>query len=299
MTPAKVRWGLLFITVGVMLLLCNVGQLDWDYWYELLVWWPLLLIAIGLEKMFLRTKLEVISYLAPVLLIAGMVYVAVETGSDRYVGGFFSSSSWSEEADPSIEMIDAVIEHGNTDLYVNRDRYDLASARFGRFSRKPHIEFSKSDGVAGLDIKRRRGGLTGAVVISGSRFDRNWNMSFSDEIPLKLKCSGYSADLNLNMESIPLRELTIEDDEGDIYLKIGDKIPQVKIDINGYDADLRLRVPEECGIKVFGNKYAAYLKAVGLVEDGNDYVTEHFDSSAVRLSLTLDDDLRHFSIDLH
>ncbi len=73
----------------------------------------------------------------------------------------------------------------------------------------------------------------------------------------------------------------------------------MKIEVDGYDADLRLKVPEECGIKVFGNTYAAYLKAVGLVKDGNDYVTDRFDSSAVRLSLTLDDDLRHFSIDFH
>ena len=80
MTPSKLRWGLLFIVVGIMLLLCNTGHLDWDFWYEILMWWPILLIAIGLEKIFLKTKLEFISYLSPLLLVAAMIYVAVDIG---------------------------------------------------------------------------------------------------------------------------------------------------------------------------------------------------------------------------
>jgi len=297
MTPSKLRWGLLFITVGVMLLLCNTDRLDWDYWLEILTWWPLLLIAIGLEKIFLKTKLQIFSYLSPLLLIGGMIFVAFDVGSDNRVKGFFSSSRWSEPLDPSVKQINAVIKHKNIDLYINRTGNNLASARFDRFSKKPRIDFSKSDGVARLDIGGGRSSLGGTVFISGRRVNRGYRLSFSDDIPLNLKCTGDGAELTLNMQLIPLKHLTIENDEGDIYLRIGDKEPLVIIEVSGDDADFRLKAPEGCGIEVIDDKYESYLSALEFIKIGDNYRTKAFDSAAVKVKLEIPDELRHLSIE--
>ncbi|UCD95404.1 MAG: hypothetical protein JSU69_04975 [Candidatus Zixiibacteriota bacterium] len=295
MTPSRLRWGLLFITVGVMFLLNNAGRLDWDYWLELLSWWPLLLIAIGLEKIFLKTKLQVISYLAPIVLVAGMVYVAVDTGGRSYRRDFFTTYSWSTEPDQAIEKIDAVIDHGGSDLYISRTGFDLASARFDRFSRKPDIDFSKSGSVAKLEITRR-GRIYSGIVIGGHRHSRDWRLSFSDDVPLKLKCIGDESEVSLNLESVPLESLILQNDDGDVYLKIGDRVALVNVEIDGYDADFRLKIPDGCGIKVQGDKYMSYLKTLNLEERAGNYVTAGFDSAATKVSLKLSDDLRHLSI---
>ena len=295
MTPSRLRWGLLFITVGVMFLLNNTDQLDWDYWLELLSWWPLLLIAIGIEKIFLKTKLQAISYLAPIILVAGMVYVAFDTGGREYRRGFFTSYSWSTGGDQAIEKIDAVIDHGGADLYVSRTGFDLASARFDRFSRKPDIDFSKSGSVAKLEIARR-GRIYSGVVFGNRRHGRDWRLSFSDEVPLELKCIGDESEVTLNLESVPLEALLLENDDGDIYLKIGDRVALVNVEIAGYDADFRLKVPDGCGIKVQGDKYASYLKTLNLEERAGNYISAGFDSAATKVSLRLADDLRHLSI---
>jgi len=295
MTPSRFRWGILFITAGVMLLLNNSGYLDWDYWVELLMWWPLLLIAIGLEKMFLRSRLQFISYAAPLILVVGMVYVAFDTGTYSQKRSFFSRFDWSEKADPSIERLEADVNHGHVDLYVSRTSLDLVSARFDRFLRKPRIEFSKSGNIAELEIKQR-GTIGGAVVIHGRRYGRDWRVSVSDDVPLKLRCIGDESDVSLDMESVPLEDITIENDEGDIYLKIGKKRPQVNISVSGDDVDLRLKIPEGCGIQVLGDEYASYLKAFGLQEDESGFHTDGFDTATVKLSVELGDLLRHLSI---
>jgi len=64
MSPARLRWGLLFIAVGVLLLATKSNWLSGYYWLELLDWWPVLLIAIGIEKIFLKTSVRIISYLS-------------------------------------------------------------------------------------------------------------------------------------------------------------------------------------------------------------------------------------------
>ena len=54
MNPARFRWGILFILVGVLLLLNNIGQLSWDVWVDIANLWPLILIAIGVSLLINR-----------------------------------------------------------------------------------------------------------------------------------------------------------------------------------------------------------------------------------------------------
>ncbi|MCX6826952.1 MAG: DUF5668 domain-containing protein [candidate division Zixibacteria bacterium] len=264
MTPSRFRWGLLFIAVGVILLLNNAGYISWGYWAELLIWWPLILIAIGLEKIFLKTRLHILSYLSPLILIAGMAYVAFDTGASTRGNDYFTTSRWIESADASIHLIDAVIYHGRNDLCVNYNTSDLVSAQFGRLSRKPHIDVSKSGGTAKLKINRRYGWDNNFIIINRHGYGRDWNLSFSNSVPLRLECYGQEAEVRLSLETTPVENLKIEDRNGDIYLKMGVLKPRVNIDIIGSDAQLRLKISQGTGLKVLGNEYAGYLKTIGL-----------------------------------
>lgn len=295
MTPSRFRWGLLFITVGVILLLNKMGYLDWEYWWELLLWWPVLLIAYGIEKIFNRTRLQFISYLAPLILIAGMIYVAVDVGADSGRRGFGDRYNWKADMDSSIEKLDAVIDHGRTDLTVSRSGLSLASAKFDRFSPKPDITLEKKNNLATLDISRAMGRRS-AVIFSSHGSYQDWRVSFSDEVPLVLKCIGNEADVDLNMESIPVEKLSVVDDGGNVYLKIGTRTALVAVDVSGDEADLRIRIPADCGIKITGKEYASYLKDLNLIEEASDLISEGFDSAATKISFNLDDGLHYLSI---
>ena len=296
MTPSRFRWGVLLISVGVLIILTNADVIGGDFWWELLAWWPILLIAIGIEKIFLKSRLEFISYLAPFLIVAAMVFVAVETGPDYDRDGIFSSYRWSEEIDPSINTIKAEIDHGRADIRIGHTRSYLASARIDRFIRKPKIEFSKSDNVAKLEISPRVGSGGNIIDFGKHRRWNDWLLSFSNEAALNLSCFGERSDVDLNLQSIPLEKLHVENDDGEIYLKIGALKPDVEIDITGDDARLRLRIPQKSGLKVFGSDYASYLKGFGLIEIDGDYYSEEYDSADVRIILNLEDNLQHLSV---
>lgn len=301
MTPARLRWGLIFVAVGVALLLTNADVLDYEYWMELLALWPLILIAIGLEKIFLHSKLRFISYLAPLILVGGMVYAGFVSGTGSYHDGFLSSYRWTEDIDDSVKSIEAEIDHRRNDIDIGRSYSDQMSARFDRLARRPYIDYSVSDGVAKLDIDYRSGGFGRVIVINSRRLRKDWQLSFTDKAPLKLKCLGEESDVNLNFESVPVEQLAIDNNEGDIYLKIGELIPDVNIEIIGEDAVFRLKAPDSCGlkVKVSGSNYDGYLKSINLVENGDYFVSDNFDSSAVRVNLDIDDNLRSFSIDYY
>ncbi len=300
MTPARLRWGLLFIAIGGMLLATQADWVDEDFWLALLNWWPVLLIAIGIEKIFVKSKLRFISYLSPVMLVAFMVYIALETGPPVGDRGFFSQHHWSSRFDPDITLTEASINHGRSDIRVNVSRSDLARARFGRFLRKPRIDFSIDDGVAYLDIKRRFGINPNFITIERGKFNwRDWTANFSNQIPLKLSCDGYESDVDLALSEVPVHELRIDNDEGDIYLKIGVLVPEIDVFIAGDDARFTLRIPDTCAIKVTGDGYDAYFKKLDLIEEGDYFISDEFDSAMIKLNLTIEDQLRHFSIDYY
>jgi len=295
MTPSRLGWGLLLITAGVMLLLNQSGHLDWDYWLDLLEWWPLILIAIGLEKIFSKTKLKFISYLAPLTLVAAMVWVAVDVGPDRWSRSFTERYNWKTELDKSVEKIDAVIDHGRRDLTVSRSGINLASVKFDRATRKPDIDFKKSDGIAELKISST-GERRSPIIISGRGYYRDWRASFTDEVPLQLKCTGYESDVDLNLEMIPVEMLTVDNDDGNIYMKIGSRTALVKVHAGGDNADVRIRLPEGCGVKIEGSEYESYLKALELVESEGGFVSEGFGEADTKVSFYFEKGLQHLSI---
>lgn len=298
MTPSRLRWGLLLLAIGVMLLLNNLGALDWSYWGELIMWWPLILIAIGLEKIFQKSKWSAIAYLSPLILIVAMVAVAVETGSEGEDKGFFSTYRWEQPIDPETNLLDITVEHGGADIFMNRATADLIMARFDRFSRKPEIKFEKVDGVGRIEIKRRFG-RDGVIVIDGHRYGRDWTMSFPENVPIRMNTRGEDADISLNFQGNHLEYLKIDNDDGEIYLKVGSQHPKVDLEISGDDSRFNLRIPREAGLTVDGEEYASYLKAMDLADEGGLYRSAGFDSAAVQVHLKLGRNLSHLSIDYY
>jgi hypothetical protein len=82
-----------------------------------------------------------------------------------------------------------------------------------------------------------------------------------------------------------------------IYLKLGDLEPFVRVDIVGEDSDLRLRVPQNMGLKVTGEEYHAYLVQIGLLKSNGGFVNEGFDTLEKKIEVDLEERLASFSID--
>ena len=53
----RIVWPIILVVVGVLFLASNLGYLNWGELRNLLAtWWPLILIAIGIEQLVRRMK---------------------------------------------------------------------------------------------------------------------------------------------------------------------------------------------------------------------------------------------------
>ena len=301
MTPARFRWGMLFILIGTLLLLVNADVLGNDFWIDFVYLIPFLLIAIGIEKIFSKTRFVIISYLSTVLLVGGALYVALESGRGDGYGSFFDSTTLEYGADPSVEIIDAELDLDRTSLTIRDAADEIMKARFGELTYKPGSDMEIRDGHAYIQLNSRYGRrkfIGHAIEIETGEPD-DWRVSFSREVPLNLVLKGRDCDLHLNLATTPLRDLQVAASDADVYLKLGELEPQVKVSVTGDDARLRFRLPLSSGLKVTGVDDPAYLEEIGLVRGNGGFVNDNYASASSRVEITLNERLRSLSIDFY
>ena len=301
MTPARFRWGMLFILIGTLLLLVNADVLNNNFWIDFVYLIPFLLIAIGIEKIFSRTRLVAISYLSTVLLVGGALYVAFESSRNEDSGSFFESTTLEYGADPSVKIIDAELDMDETSLTIRDATDEIMRARFGELTYKPGSDMEIRDGHAYIQLNSKSGTrrFAGQTIRIDSGDPDDWRVSFSSEVPLNLILKGQDCNLHLNMATTPLRELQMEAADADVYLKLGELEPQVKVTVTGLDAKLRFRLPQTSGLMVTGVDDPAYLEEIGLVKNNGGYANENYTNAPTRVEIVLNDRLRSLSIDFY
>ena len=299
MTPSRFRWGTLLILLGVLLLLRNTEVINNNFWSDFLIYFPILLIAIGVEKIFTKTKFQFVSYLTSIFLFAGGLFVALSGSSGGNQDSFFEESSYRHEADPQVKNLHAVLNLGNSSLTVRDASDDMVTGQFKQFSAKPDIAYSVSGDDANVTFTSKgKEFMWGLVKVDGG--DPNeWYISFSNVIPLTLECNGHNSDIHLNLATTPARSVRVNADEATIYLKMGTEQPDVSVDLEGKDSDIRLRVPTGSGLKVTGTADKEYLSQVGLQQRGDGFVNDGYDTLSSHIEVKLDDRLSSLSIDYY
>jgi hypothetical protein len=283
--------------VGVLLLLRNFDTINDDVWLELLVFFPIVLIAIGVEKIFTKSRLQLLSYATSVALMGIAFWIAAEnhTGSDQ--GSYFESSSHTIEDNRAVSVIKANLRLSCTALTIRDSGSDLVYSRFDRFTRKPSVDFQINGDTASLTYVSRRSSYLGGAIHIEAGGDQDWDMRFSESIPLDLTCRGEDTDMHMNLSTTPVRRLTVDADETSVYIKLSDLVPEVEVRIFGDDSSLRLRVPEGIGLRFTGDEYVSYLTRMGLIERDDDLVSEGYDTASTKIDVELDGQLSSFSLD--
>lgn len=289
-----------FVLAGALILLRNIGLIDGYDLAALALYFPFLLIAIGVEKIFTGSRLQFISYLSTIAMVIGTLYVTMGDSSALEGADYFSKQTFSRDFDPSVRRLTAELDVGNGELTI-RDAADLmVYGRFREWSRKPSISYTIKDKTATVTMKNRSTRPFGYLVRIDSDNPEDWYVSFSREIPLYLTCLGNKANIHLNLSTTPLRELQLHADESEIYLKLGDMLPQVAVDVEGDESMLRLRVPHTSGLRVSGDEHKQLYDRIGLIRrSGGSYVNSGYDTLVNRINVALDDRLQELSIDFY
>lgn len=301
MSVGRFRTGVILLALGVVFLLHTTDVIDFGFWRTLAKLWPVLLIAIGLEKIFsATTNLKPLAFISPVLIVAVVIWAAV--AGER--GGYwivdddlidFSNSSeiytWTEEGSPTTQRLDIKLEKAGGRIVV-RDGATSGSLLDGRlryWGHRPLVDSDESGETLTVHVEDRSSSI--------SKRD-TWILKVADRIPVRMDVDGGGARMRLDYSGIPLEELKLDAGAVDIDLTFGSLAPRVDCIIQCAAATLDITIPEDAGVSIERRSALSHFSANGLslVESGDVMETPDFAAQPVQITLRVESGLSSLRI---
>lgn len=273
----------ILIGLGIILLLNNLGYLDWGFW-DVLRLWPILLIAAGLEFLVGRRSIwaSVAAALLLLVLLVGGVWLADSYGPRRGGGEPVEISYPLEGADAAtIELEPAIAD---VTLGALDDSADLVAGtvhtrageeldRRFRDGTRPRVTLG-----AGDIGPRAFGGLVGSTA---------WELRANPDVDLDLRF-----DLGVGSADLDLRDLQIEDAEIDFGVgQLEARLPaesESNIVIDGGIGTITVFVPQGLGVRaVLDTGLATRNVPAAYARSGDVYTSPDYDRADTRTDLTI------------
>jgi len=300
MPVGKVRTGVILISLGVLLLLNTTGMVDFGLWSWLGKLWPVILIAIGIEKMFSSAQssnLRNLAWLSPIIIV-GVVSYAVVAGQrddnsntwgenwqwnwDDKSDAPTSTHSWSEPLNADAKRLDLELEMSGGRLTVRggSDPENLVVARTSSRGEKPGTTSNvDAEGVYTVRIVQRDK--------PDHRGRDQWIMKVTDSIPVNLTVEGGAARMRLDLSALKVQTLNLDAGAADIDIVLGSMISDVMCDLECGAATLDITIPSVAGLRFYRESAISRLSDtdLNLVDKGSFSETEGYSDSAVKIEM--------------
>ncbi|MGE5430580.1 MAG: LiaI-LiaF-like domain-containing protein [Syntrophomonadaceae bacterium] len=280
-------WGILFITLGVLVLMNNfmVLNFNWDMMWNL---WPLVLVLIGVYFIFREANFRWIIVLVIAFLLGIVIFAGVKSFSLFFDGEYddfnVSVQEFTLPYENSIKKAKLNLEAaaGNFRLDGTTDSLIYAKTK-GGFS-DYSLNNETTDGSA--DISFEMGDKHPRVIhgLGKNRVELRLNSNPVWDMDLNVG----AATVNLDLEPFKTENIYLKSGASSLKLRLGDKNPMTKVKFESGVSRLEIMVPKASGCEInsdthFSRKEFSEFEKV----DDNVYRTRDFASSGNKIYLDI------------
>jgi hypothetical protein len=287
---------LVLVGLGLLLLYSSVRS-NWSPWEVIFRYWPVILIAWGLGKIWDHLRTREGGEEAPpsrftggelgmaIALVALVVLAFVHKPIREGVGNYrFQQAVAAQGA----KTVHAEIELGAGELDVSGGSSSLleADCYYSRPSDKPEVSYSVSGDSGELDIRQPR---HEHVSFGGGERRNDWNLRFGNQVPLDLEVKMGAGTGRLQLSGVPLTHLRVEGGAGTFLVDLsGDWKQSFDGRISGGVGTVTLRLPSKVGVRVRARGGLGSVNAPGFERDGDAYTNSAYGTSPVTLTLDIE-----------
>jgi len=217
-----------------------------------------------------------------------MVLAVAATGCVRVEmpGGTFTESNESVTLQGATK-VNARINMGAGTLDIASADTDLMKAHFGYSDSgwEPEVSYDVSGSTGELSV----GTPSRLRVDFAKDFRYEWTIGLTPDVPLDLAVNMGAGEATLDLAGLDIRELQVDVGAGDTTVDLtGDWKHDLTGDINTGAGALKLRVPENVGVRIVGYKDGlGEYRADGFMQDGDALVNPAYEDATVKFDLVL------------
>lgn len=241
---AKIIWGLLLITIGVLILLGNIGILEVDLW-QLWQLWPLLIIVAGISILALRGWLSVAISIIVTVVVLGLA-AAVSTGVIKTGGEVTNESFEVVQAHQAVTKANVEIDAGAGSIIVgSQSGNNVVEGSLESNVFKVNRQTSVDDGTQYVKLS-----LDGNAEWWRGKFSNTLTVNLKKDLPTSLSFNAGASKIKIDLREVVTEALTIDSGASSIDLKLGDKQAVSEVDIDTGVSSVDISVPKNSGIRI-------------------------------------------------
>jgi len=256
MNASRLNWGLIFIIIGLVLLGWSTGRLPFEVIVRLLELWPVLLIAIGIQMIFNKSKVPQFAYISSLLIIGAAIYaVAPNWDNLKYRDARITFGSFEQEISAPVSALEINAEFTNREFIIDDYNDDPVALAYDHEQFKPQLEFLTIDTLGKVVIKsfdnEWYNRLTDFLDIFKGYEQAHWKLRLSRNYPLNLVLKSRESYCYLRMKDLNIRSIDLDCEECDeVVLQFGLKVPEKAVMLDLHRSRLRLEIPDDIDIMI-------------------------------------------------
>jgi hypothetical protein len=282
---------IILIAIGGIFLYANWHP-EFDAWPFFRDYWPLILIFVGLGKIFdswqrrnhpeSQVSTSVGGTIAAIALV--IVLVVLLSHGRRFNrwghGTVYAMQHQSHTVDlQNAKTVRATLEMGAGELNLSGGSSHLLESDFEyrSSSGSPRVDYSVSGTVGDLRISQ-----DDSESHIHTTTDNHWTLHFANDIPLEIKIDMGAGRGNLRLRDIDVTRLNLDMGAGQVDVDLtGDRKSDLTADIEGGVGQANIRLPKNVGVIVNASGGLGTISAHGLKHDGDEFTNELYGKSPV------------------
>src|SRR5712664_1442689 len=277
---------IVLITVGAMFLYAN-WRPAFDPWPILRTYWPLILVFVGLGKMWDATRRQqnpdgsprTGASLGPTFGALAFVLVLVIlfwhgrafTRNRRFDGNLQHLSHTVDRQGAKSVNVSMETSAGEFNISGGSSHLMDADFNFSDSYETPRVDYNVANGVGHLSISQDDQGTHFGTT------HNDWNLRFSNEVPPELRVQMGAGRGHLRLRDVPVTRLDMSMGAGQVDLDLtGERKSDLVADLEGGVGQATIRLPKKVGVSVSASGGIGSVTAHGLRHDGDDYTNDAY-----------------------
>lgn len=290
----SIFWGLLFVLVGTLLLLDNLGIVEVNLWniWEL---WPVLIIGAGLSFLSLRGWLStLISFVAVVALLGLVAFALVDDLPYPDINKSNEQTTTLSDSADGAKRLQVGIDTGASNIVLSssRERKGVEASQSSDFLRLVKKTETKGDTrhvLFSTDFVRRG--------IQFSSTDNRLQVDLTRSLPVALEIDTGATSVSGDLSQVRLTSLDIDTGASSIDLRLGALEQKQDVTLDAGASSIVLHIPKQAGVRIESDSGLTKLNFDGIDKvSESTYESSDFASSDRQIIIRADLGVSRFEI---
>ncbi|MBN2390417.1 MAG: hypothetical protein JXR84_06825 [Anaerolineae bacterium] len=273
----------ILIGIGIILLLDNLGYLDWSFW-DVLNLWPILLVASGLELLVGRRSLlgAFISAIIVLGLFAGGIWFASTSEVTRTTAQAIEIREPRDDITAARVTLAPAVAQINVQALNDSGNFVEGTA-LHRPNERVTQSFTRGD-PARLTVKTNES--VGFTTGPGKRYA--WDFSFAPDVSLDLSIDTGMGNVALDLRSLTLESVSVDAGMGVVTIKLPET-GEFDVSVDSGMGTVVIEVPAGLGVRlqtdsaIVGRNIPA-----GYTHNNNRYTSPNYETAENRADIQVD-----------